>query len=106
MWTYVIMGLVFLGIGFAVHILKWNGLISGYSSIPEEKKKKVDIQAQRRILGLYGYVSGVFFLLLAVMEYFGIIVSPILALVIFLVWTGFILYYAQKQAIKGSINKK
>ncbi|HAJ69666.1 MAG: DUF3784 domain-containing protein [Alkalibacterium sp.] len=105
MWTYIAMGGLFLLIGFAVHVLGWNGLISGYASMSEEQKAKVDIRAQRRILGIYGYVSGGFFLILAALEYFGIIFSPILALAIFLVWTGFILYYAQKQAVDQSMNK-
>ena len=32
MWVYIIIGLFFIVIGLAVHVLKWYFLISGYNT--------------------------------------------------------------------------
>lgn len=96
MWTYLFMGIILFIIGFAVHILKWNMLIAGYNTMPKENKKKVDTKALGRLLGFYGYISGAFFLLMALLEYLGWSISPTVITAVFVVWTMIILFIAQK----------
>ena len=96
MWTYFFMGLVLLIIGFTGHVLKWNMLIAGYNTLPKEKKENVDTEKLGKLLGLYGYTSGAFFMILALLKYLGIHVPPTPATVIFIIWTMIVLYQAQK----------
>lgn len=96
MWPYLFMGLLLLVIGFTVHVLKWNMLISGYNTMPKEKKKNVDTEKLGKLLGYYAYISGVFFLLLALLEFLGIHVPPTLPTTVFIVWTMIVLYIAQR----------
>ncbi|GAB2493011.1 hypothetical protein GCM10008929_16900 [Alkalibacterium psychrotolerans] len=96
MLTYLFMGLIMLVIGFLVHVKKMDMLIAGYNTMPKEKKKKVDTKALGKLLGFYGYISGAFFLILALLEFLGMNINPTPVTVIFLVGTFIVLAYAQR----------
>lgn len=106
MWPYLFMGLLLLVIGFAVHVLKWNMLIAGYNTMPQKKKEIVDTEKLGKLLGLYGYISGVFFLLLALLEFMGYSVPPTPVTVIFIIWTVIVLYNAQKYDANTKVGKE
>ena len=105
MWPYFFMGLLLLVIGFAVHILKWNMLIAGYNTMPKKKKENVDTEKLGKLLGFYAYISGGFFLILALVEFLGTHVPPTPVTIIFIVWTIIILYNAQKYDGNTKIGK-
>lgn len=96
MLTYLFMSLIMFVIGFLVHVKKMDMLIAGYNTMPREKKEKVDTKALGKLLGFYGYISGGFFLLLALLEFFGMSINPTPVTVIFLVGTFIVLAYAQR----------
>ena len=96
MWTYLFMGILLLIIGFAVHVLKWDMLIAGYNTMPKEKKKKVDTDGLSRFLGIYAYISGGAFMLMALLEFLGISIPPTPVTIVFLIWTVIVLVIAQR----------
>lgn len=96
MLTYLFMGLIMFVIGYLVHIKKMDMLIAGYNTMPKEKKKKVDTKALGKLLGYYGYTSGLFFLLMALLEFLGIRINPTPVTVLFLAGTVIVLFYAQR----------
>lgn len=106
MWPYLFMGLILLVLGYAVHVLKWNMLIAGYNTMTKEKREKVDTEALGKLLGIYSYISGAFFLLLAVIEFIGVSVPPTPVTILFIVWTVIVLYNAQKYDGNTEIGKK
>ena len=40
----LVLGILFIVMGLAVHVLKMHFLISGYNTMSKEKKKKVDVE--------------------------------------------------------------
>jgi len=71
-------------------------LIAGYNTMPKEKKKKVDTDGLSRFLGIYAYISGGAFLLMALLEFLGISIPPTPVTIVFLIWTVIILVIAQR----------
>ena len=96
MWTYLFMSVILLVMGFAVHVLKWNMLIAGYNTMPKEKKKNVDTKGLSKFLGLFAYISAAYFFCLAALEFLGIPVPASPVIFIFIVWTMYVLFTAQK----------
>lgn len=52
------MGVFFIAMGLAVHVFKWYFLISGYNTMPKEKKANVNTEGLGRLMGIYSYVNG------------------------------------------------
>lgn len=94
--TFIISGLVFIFIGLSVHVFKWYFLISGYNTMSKEKKANVDVEGLGRLMGIYGYVNGVLFILLGLLYYSGFKEALNPALVFFGISTVFLLIKAQK----------
>jgi len=44
MWFFIIMGVFLIVMGLTIHVFKWYFLISGYNTMPEEKKANVDVK--------------------------------------------------------------
>lgn len=89
-------GLLFIGLGRAVHKLRWHWLIAGYNTMPKNKKANVDTDGLGRLIGFYAYGLGVGLMTLAVLVAFGAawIMTP--ALMLFAVTTLFVLVKAQR----------
>jgi len=58
MWFFIIMGVFLIVMGLTIHVFKWYFLISGYNTMPEEKKANVDVKGLGRLIGIYFYVNG------------------------------------------------
>jgi len=96
MWILVLAALLMFFLGFAVHRLGWHSLISGYNTMEQERKDRVDIKSVARLIGIMAYGIGVIFLLIAAIEVLrlNIPLEPLfIALLLFVVVT---LWRAQK----------
>lgn len=108
MWIYLIIGLMFIAIGLAVHVLKWHFLISGYNTMSREKKANVDTEGLGRLMGIYSYLNGVVYIIAGILHRLGIELAIIPAIIITMISTVFLLIKAQKYDgnIKGRKSKK
>ncbi len=70
MWVLVIAAVLMFFLGFAVHRLGWHFLISGYNTMKQERKERVDIKSVARLIGIMCCGIGVIFLLIAAIETF------------------------------------
>jgi uncharacterized membrane protein YphA (DoxX/SURF4 family) len=96
MWFYIIIGVLFIAIGLAVHVFKKYFLIAGYNTMSKEKKANVDIESLARLMGLYSYVNGGILILAGVLHALGLKQALILTIVFFSVSTIYLLIKAQK----------
>jgi len=71
MWINLITGAIFIILGLAVHVFKCYFLISGYNTMPKEKKAKVDVKSLAKLIGLYSYFNGIVFLLFGLLYSMG-----------------------------------
>jgi hypothetical protein len=96
MLGFIIISVMFIFLGLGVHVFKWHFLISGYNTMPKEKKVNVDIEGLARLVGIYGYVIGGMLLLAGVLFGLGlkIVLAPVI--IIFIVLTIYLLIKAQK----------
>jgi hypothetical protein len=95
-WVYLSTGLLFLLLGYLVHVRRWYFLISGYNTMPKEKKAKVNTKALGRLMGHYAYANGSLFLLLGIFEAFSLKINTTPAYVFFGLSTVYLLVKAQK----------
>lgn len=93
---YLLFGFFLIFMGLSVHMFKWYFLISGYNTMPKEKREKVDTKGLGLLMGIYGYFNGALFLLFGILELSGIKTSLIIAAVIFTLSTIGLLIRAQK----------
>lgn len=96
MWLYIIIGVFFIAIGLAVHVMKWYFLISGYNTMPKDKKANVDTEGLGRLMGIYAYVNGGNFILMGVLQALGFKLFMTPAIIFFIVSTVYLLIKAQK----------
>ncbi len=96
MWFYILIGLLFIVIGLAVHVFKWYFLISGYNTMSKEKKAKVDTEGLGRLMGIYSYVNGGGFIMVGVLHALGLKPGMTPAIVFFSISTVYLLIKAQK----------
>lgn len=96
MWFYFGLGIFFIGIGLAVHVYKWYFLISGYNTMPREKKANVDTASLGRMMGIYSYVNGGILIVMGLLQALGLNPSLIPVIVIFSVSTVYLLIKSQK----------
>lgn len=96
MWFYFGLGIFLIGIGLAVHVYKWYFLISGYNTMPREKKANVDTVSLGRMMGIYSYVNGGILIVMGMLHALGLNPSPIPVIVIFSVSTVYLLIKSQK----------
>lgn len=96
MLGFIVCGLLFLFLGLGVHVFGWHNLISGYNTMPKEKKANVDIKGLARLIGIYGYVTGGMLIISGILFNLGLrfILAP--AIIIFIGLTVYILIKAQK----------
>jgi len=96
MWFNIILGIFFIGIGLAVHVFKWYFLISGYNTMPKEKKANVDTAGLGRLIGIYAYINGGVFIFMGVLQALGFKPVQTPAFVFFIISTVYLLVKAQK----------
>jgi len=96
MWFYTILGVFFILIGLAVHKFKWYSLISGYNTMSKAKKANVDTARLGRVMGIYSYINGSVFILVAVLQALGLKPVVIPAMVFFSISTVYFLLKGQK----------
>jgi hypothetical protein len=95
-WVYFIIAATFILLGLAVHVFKWYFLIAGYNTMPKEKKANVDTKSLGRLMGFYGYVNGIVFLVTGILHVLDIRVGMTPALIFCVVSTLYLLIKAQK----------
>lgn len=92
MWALLIAALILFGLGFGVHRLGWHFLISGYNTMDEDEKKRVNIKAVARLIGFMCYGIAIIFLMIGTIDWLGLNfpVEPLfvllLALVVVTLW--------------------
>jgi len=92
----MILGVFFIVMGLMVHVLKWHFLISGYNTMPKEKKAKVDADGLGRLIGIYFYINGGLLIVMGIFQALGF--KPVLIpyLIFFGISTVYMLIKAQK----------
>jgi hypothetical protein len=96
MWFYLLIGIFFIFLGLSVHVFKWYFLISGYNTMPKEKKANVDTTGLGRLMGIYAYFNGGVFTLMGILLALGFKPVHTPAIVLFVVSTIYLLIKAQK----------
>lgn len=96
MLSFLIIGCMFVFLGLGVHIFKWHFLISGYNTMPKEKKANVDIEGLARLLGIYAYVNGGILILSGILFSLGLKFVLASSIILFVVLTFYVLIKAQK----------
>ena len=95
MWFFII-GVFFIAIGLAVHVLKWYFLISGYNTMSKEKKANVDTKGLGRVMGIYSYVNGGIFIVVGALQALDLKPALTPIIVFFSISTVYLLIKAQK----------
>lgn len=104
MWIYFIIAFVFIMIGIAIHVFKWNFLIAGYNTMSKEQQEKVNIKGLGRLLGIYSYANGIVFLLMGILYAMDIKIGITAAILFLGISTVYLLMKAQKY--DGNLNDK
>lgn len=55
---FLFVGILLIFLGLLVHKYKQHDLISGYNTMPEEKKSRFDIDKYARVFGIVFYMMG------------------------------------------------
>ncbi len=96
MWVFIIIGVIFIFIGIAIHVFKWYFLISGYNTMSKEKKAKVDTKGLGRLMGIYSYINGGIFIVMDILHALNLKPALTPAIVLFGISTVYLLIRAQK----------
>lgn len=96
MWFYFMIAATLFLMGLAVHRFKWYFLISGYNTMNKEKKANVDVESLGKLMGMYGYLNGLVFLIVGILYGLNIKISGALAFGFFIISTVYLLVKAQK----------
>ncbi len=95
MWLLLIIGLVFIFLGVGIQKLKWYFLISGYNTMSQEKKARVDVDKLGAFIGKYLYMTGIVLILFGVLLRLGVESLTLPLIIFFAVSTVFVLIKAQ-----------
>lgn len=104
MWFYLLLGIFFIFMGLSFHVFKWYFLISGYNTMPKEKKANVDTAGLGRLMGIFGYFNGGVSLIMALVMALGF--RPVHTPVIVLFVLSTILLLIRAQRYDGNIYDK
>ncbi|TCI77874.1 DUF3784 domain-containing protein [Exiguobacterium sp. SH0S1] len=96
MWILVFAALLMFVLGFAVHKLGWHFLISGYNTMNEADKARVDIKPVARLIGIMCYGIGFIFLIVGLIDWFGLVVPIEPLFIVLILFIVVILWRAQK----------
>lgn len=101
MWINLITGAIFIVLGLAVHVFKCYFLISGYNTMPKEKKAKVDVIPLAKLIGMYSYFNGTVFLVFGFLYFMGF--KPGIAWPIFIMSISSVYLLIKAQKYDGNI---
>ncbi len=87
MWFYIIIGVIFIGLGLAVHRFKWYFLIAGYNTMSTDKKAQVDVEGLARLMAQYAYVNGGFLIMMGMLHALGLNMVIIPTLIFYIIST-------------------
>ncbi|TCI71168.1 DUF3784 domain-containing protein [Exiguobacterium sp. SH0S7] len=96
MWILIFAALLMFVLGFAVHKLGWHFLISGYNTMNEADKAHVDIKPVARLIGIMCYGIGFIFLIVGLIDWFGLVVPIEPLFIVLILFIVVILWRAQK----------
>ena len=96
MWLYAVIGVLMIVMGLAVHVFKMYFLISGYNTMPVEKKANVDVKSIGKVMGLVFYFDGALLILTSALLYMGLKFSPAPIFVIIAISIVFMLIFLQR----------
>jgi len=96
MWFYIIIGVLMIFLGLSVHVFKWYFLISGYNTMPKEKKEKVNTEGLGRLIGIYFYSNGGISIAMGVLNAIGVKFVFLPVVIFFGISTVYMLIKAQK----------
>ena len=96
MWLYAVIGCLMIAMGLAVHVFKMYFLISGYNTMPVEKKANVDVKSIGKVMGLVFYFDGALLILTSALLYMGLKFSPAPIFVIIAISVVFMLIFLQR----------
>jgi len=96
MWLYAIIGLLLIAMGLAIHVFKLYFLISGYNTMPVEKKANVDVQSIAKVMGIVFYFDGALLILMTILNFSGIKLSSIPIFVVIAISVLFMLIFLQR----------
>lgn len=82
--------------GLAVHVFKLYFLISGYNTMPVEKKANVDVKSIAKVMGIVFYFDGALLILTSLILNMGIKFSPVPIFVILVISVVFMLIFLQR----------
>lgn len=103
MWIYIIIGLIFIAMGLAIHKFKLYFLISGYNTMSREKQANVDVQSLARLMGLYSYANGGAYIVTGILYRLGYETALVPAIIFTLISTLYLLVKSRKyDSNKGS----
>ncbi len=96
MWINYIIGISLIVLGLAVHVFKCYFLISGYNTMPKEKKVNVNIKPLAKLIGIYSYINGGVFLFFGFLNTLGFTPGIAVPISILVITTVFLLVKSQK----------
>lgn len=96
MWLYAVIGCLLIAMGLAVHVFKLYFLISGYNTMPVEKKANVDIKSTAKVMGLVFYFDGALLILTSLLLYMGVKLNTLPVFVIIAISVVFMLIFLQR----------
>ncbi len=96
MWVYAIIGLLLIAMGLAIHVFKLYFLISGYNTMPVEKKAKVDVKSLSKIMGIVFYFDGTLLILMSLIHAIGIKLSAVPVFVVIGISILFMIFFLQR----------
>lgn len=92
----IIVAILFIVTGLAVHVFKMHFLISGYNTMSKEKKKKVDVEGLGRFLGIYCYANAFVFMVSGIIQLLGYEPKMIVAFTFLMLSTIYFLVRSQR----------
>jgi len=96
MWLYALIGLLLIAMGLSVHVFKMYFLISGYNTMPVEKKANVDVRSIAKVMGIVFYFDGALLILTSILNYVGIKFSVTPVFIVIAVSIVFMLIFLQR----------
>lgn len=96
MWVFGFVACLVIGLGYAVDRLRLYDLLSGYNTMSDEEKARIDVKRVARLTAILCYGMGALFFILAANEGFawGLPLEPLF--IALFVWTVIMLWRMQR----------
>lgn len=97
---------LFLILGVVLKYLKWDWLIAGYNTMSKEQKQEVDIEGLRNFLSNSMFIMSAIFLVAFLFSYVGYNTSALVAFIMLIVYSIFMMFYVQRFYRNKKIQRK